>query len=251
LKTGSRVQDPSVRFSPIRDERAAETDTAIEPAVLHQRERQEFGGTIQWEAAFFGLLAAVGLCAMLVAMAIGAMVAVDVIGPHDSASDIVDQVSVGGGAILVAILALAAFTGGYVAARMARFDGWKQGLGIWILVALMAAAVGIAAWIAGGEVDPFKSISLPDNPIDEGPLGQGEVAAAVGVGLGLACLIGGGMLGERFHREVDRVALEPEPVEREVNFTSERDTAKVTAGPATPESAAEPAPETEEETAPA
>jgi hypothetical protein len=245
LKTASSAQDPGVRFSPIREERAAGTQTAIEPAVLHQRERQEFGGTIQWEAAFFGLLAAFGLCAMLGAMAIGAMVAIDAIGAHDSASDVVDQVSVGGGAILVTILAMGAFTGGYVAARMARFDGWKQGLGIWLLVALMVGAVGIAAWIAGGELDPFKSITLPANPIDEGPLSQGEVAVAVGVGLGLVCAIAGGMLGERFHREVDRIALKPEPVEGEVEGPSEREEE-------TPTVADEgTAPEREGETAPA
>jgi hypothetical protein len=217
----------------------------VDTAEIHLREREEFGGTIQWEAAFFGLLAAFGLCGMLVAMAIGAMVAVDVIGPHDSPADIVDQVSVGDGAILVAILALSAFTGGYVAARMARFDGWKQGLGIWVLVALMAAAVAIAAWIAGGDVDPSKSISLPDNPIDEGPLSEGWVAAAVGVGLGLICSIAGGMLGERFHREVDSVAFEHEPVKGEIEGPSEREEETATVADE------ETAPKREEETAPA
>jgi hypothetical protein len=184
------------------------TQTAIEPALLHRRERQEYGGTIQWEAAFFGLLASFGLAALLLAMVLGAMVAVDVIGSGDSAADIIDHVSVGGGSIVVAILALASFTAGYVAGRMARFDGWRQGLGIWLLCALMIAAVGVAAWISGGQLDPTKSISLPENPIDSGPLSNGWIAAAVAAVLGLACTIGGGILGERFHRQVDRVASE-------------------------------------------
>jgi hypothetical protein len=204
-----------VSLSPITEERTAETQTAIEPAVLHRRERQEFGGTIQWEAAFFGLLAGFGLAALLTAMTIGGLIAVDVIGGHDSAADIVDHLSVGGGAILLAILALATFTGGYVAGRMARFDGWRQGLGIWLLGALMVAAVGVAAWISGGQLDPTQSISLPENPIDQGPLSNGAVAAAVAAAIALLCSIAGGVLGERFHREVDRVASEPVPDEGE------------------------------------
>ena len=199
MTTGSITEDRTVRSR----------TTAIEPAVLHRRERQEFGGTIQWEAAFFGLLAGFGLAALLAAMVLGAMVAVDVIGSGDSARDIVDHVSVGGGAIPVGILALAAFTGGYVAGRMARFDGWRQGLGIWLLCALMIAAVGVAAWISGGQLDPIKSISLPENPIDGGPLSNGWIAAAVTAAAGLVSAIAGGILGERFHRQVDRVALDP------------------------------------------
>jgi len=36
-------------------------------------------------------------------------------------------VAAGGGVIAMAIVALAGLTGGYVAGRMARFAGWKQG----------------------------------------------------------------------------------------------------------------------------
>ena len=197
-------------IGPITEERTVRSrTTAIEPAVIHRRERQEFGGTIQWEAAFFGLLAGFGLAALLLAMVLGGLVAIGVIGSGDSAADVLDQLSVGGGAILSAILALAAFTGGYVAGRMARFDGWRQGLGIWLLCALMVAAVGVAAWISGGQLDPTNSISLPENPIDDGPLSNGWIAVAVAAVLGLACMVAGGVQGERFHREVDRVASEP------------------------------------------
>ena len=128
--------------------------------------------------------------------------------------------SLGGGEIVIAILAVGGFTGGYVAARMARFDGWRQGLGIWLLCVLMLAAVGLAAWIAGGEIDPAKSISLPTNPIDDGPLSNGAVATVVAAVLGLLCTIAGGILGERFHREVDRVALEPTPGEGQEETTA-------------------------------
>ena len=94
-----------------------------------RREREEFGGQIQWEAVFFGLLAAVGLAASLVGMVLGALIAAGVTSSHEDTAGLVEQMMAGGGAISVAILALSYLTGGYVAARMARFDGWRQGSG--------------------------------------------------------------------------------------------------------------------------
>jgi hypothetical protein len=193
-----------------------------------RRERQEFGGQIQWEAVFFGLLAAIGLGASLVAMALGGLVAAGVTSFHEEASSLVDHVMTAGGVIPVVILALSYLAGGYVAARMARFDGWRQGLGIWLLSLAVGLAVGVTAWIAGGELDPTKSITLPGNPIDQGPLGQsGWVILAVGVLVPLISATAGGMLGERFHRAVDRAgtdefeALEPEyPPEAETEVES-------------------------------
>lgn len=176
---------------------------------LRRQERREFGGRIQWEAVFFGLLAAIGLTASLVAMVLGGLVAAGVTSFHEDAATLVDHVMTGGGAIPIAIVALAYLAGGYVAARMARFDGPRQGLGLWLLSLLMALAVAITAWIAGGDIDPTKSIALPSNPIDEGPLSQsGWAILAVGVLVPLVFAIVGGVLGERFHRAVDRAGTD-------------------------------------------
>jgi hypothetical protein len=174
-----------------------------------RRERQEFGERIQWEAVVFGLLAAVGLAACLVAAVLGALIAIGVLSSHETATGLVDQMMAGGAAISLAILALSYLTGGYVAARMARFDGWRQGLGIWLLSLLVVFVVFITAWIAGGDLDPTKSISLPSNPVDEGPLHQGAaVIAPVLVILPLLAALVGGVLGDRFHRAVDRAGTE-------------------------------------------
>jgi hypothetical protein len=176
--------------------------------TLRRREREQFGGRIQWEAVFFGLLAGFGLGALLTAMVIGALVAAGVTDFSQDASSLADHLTAGGGAILIALVALSYLTGGYVAARMARFDGWRQGLGIWILSALMILAVAVAAWVGGGQLDPSKSISLPANPIDSGPLSHsGWIPAAVAVVVALVFSLLGGVLGERFHRAVDRAAL--------------------------------------------
>jgi hypothetical protein len=176
---------------------------------LRRQERREFGGRIQWEAVFFGLLAAIGLAACLVALVLGGLVAAGVTSFREDAATLVNRVMAGGGAIPVAILAVAYLGGGYVAARMARFDGWRQGLGLWLLSLLMVLAAAITAWIAGGELDPAKSISLPDNPIDTGPLSHsGWSNLGVGLLVPLVFAIVGGVLGERFHRSVDRVTDE-------------------------------------------
>ena len=171
---------------------------------VHRRERREFGGRIQWEAVFFGLLAAVGLMASLVAMVLGGMVAAGVTDFRETAATLVDHVMTAGGVIPIAIIALGFLTGGYVAARMARFDGVRQGLGVWLLSVCVGLAAAITAWIAGGDIDPTKSITLPSNPVDEGPLhSSGWIILAVGVLVPLIFALLGGVLGERFHRAVD------------------------------------------------
>jgi MFS family permease len=173
---------------------------------------------IQWETVFFGLLAAVGLAALLVAMLIGGLVAAGVTDFNQDASSLFHRLVIAGGAIAIAILAVSYLTGGYVAARMARFDGWRQGLGIWMLSVLLVLAAAVAGWIAGGELDPAKSISLPDNPIDSGPLSHSWWSiAAVAAIVPLVFALAGGVLGQRFHRAVDSLAEEDAETEADLD----------------------------------
>ncbi len=183
-------------------------------------------GRILWETAFFGLLSALGLAVLLVAMLLGALVAAGVSDFGETASTFFDHLSAGGGASAIAILTLSYLTGGYVAARMARFDGWRQGLGVWLLSALVVAAGVVTAWISGGTLDPTDSISLPGNPIDTGPLQNGWILFGVGVLLSLLAAIAGGLMGESYHRALDREQAEaeakPDEAEPEDGKTEER-----------------------------
>jgi hypothetical protein len=182
-------------------------------SALHRRERQAFGGSIQWEAAFFGWLATIGLAAMLAAMTVAGAVAIGTIEFSERAADQVEELSFAGGALLIVIVALSYAAGGYVAARMARFDGWRQGVGVWGLSVLMALAVVIAAWVAGGELNPLDSLELPTLPVGEGPLDNGAgIALAILAGVALISAVAGGLLGERFHRAVDEAGTEIAPV---------------------------------------
>lgn len=187
---------------------------ATGPSVLRRRARERVGRRIQWETAFFGLLAAVGLGAVLVAMLIGGLVAAGVTEFGQTAASLFHHLVIAGGAIALATIALSYLTGGYVAARMARFDGWRQGLGVWLLSVVLVLAFVIAAWISGGELDPSKSISLPGDPVDAGPLGAGRaVILAVLAVVPLVAAVAGGVLGERYHRAVDDAAFEPYELE--------------------------------------
>jgi hypothetical protein len=171
-------------------------------------------GRILWETAFFGLLAAFGLATLLVAMVLGALVAAGVTDFGVTAATFFDHLTRGGGAIAIGILGLSYLTGGYVAGRMARFDGWRQGLGVWLLSVLVVAAGLVTAWISGGSLDPTKSIAWPGSPIDAGPLQSGWLLAIVGVLLSLLASVGGGVLGERYHRAIDRERAETEERDR-------------------------------------
>jgi hypothetical protein len=166
----------------------------------------------EWETVFFGLLAAVGLSALLVAMLLGGLVAAGVTDFGDKTASVFDHLTTAGGGVIGGIIALSYLTGGYVAARMARFDGWRQGLGIWLLSLLIVAAVGLAGWIGGGTLDPTESISLPSNPIDTGPLSHsGWAIVAAVAAISLVAAVAGGILGERYHRAADDAVFEVDP----------------------------------------
>jgi hypothetical protein len=179
-------------------------------SALHRRERQAYGGAIQWEAAFFGWLAAIGLAAILVAMAVGAGVAVGLTELDDPAGDQAENLTLGGGAVLVLILALSYAAGGYVAGRMARFDGARQGLGVWVVALLMTGALALTAWIGGGDVNVLRNLDLPRIPVDEaGSVTSGGIIAIAAIAVAtLLAAVGGAVYGERFHRAVDEAGLE-------------------------------------------
>ena len=115
-----------------------------------------------------------------------------------------------GAITLLVVLLFAYYCGGYVAGRMARFNGLRQGFAVWlwgIVIALIIA--GIAA-IAGAQYDIFAQLNLPRLPVNEG---QVTAVGAIAIGAAvLAALIGallGGLAGMRFHRNVDKAGLEP------------------------------------------
>jgi hypothetical protein len=109
----------------------------------------------------------------------------------------------------VVVLFVSYFCGGYVAGRMARFDGAKQGLAVWLWAVAIAIVVAIIAAIAGSQYNILGSLnSFPRIPVSEGNLTAGSIVTAIVAALiSLAGAVLGGTAGMRFHRKVDRAGL--------------------------------------------
>src|SRR3954451_3009278 len=192
----------------VDDERRTIPAVAPEDPVVPMRARQRdrFGG-IRWGSAFFGLLSAIGLAAILLGIAAAAGVALGLSEINDVRTGNADTIGLGGAILLLAILALSWYCGGYVAGRMARFDGLRQGIGVWVWTLVIAGALAIAAVIGGTEDNVLQQLNLPNVAVGDQSLttaGWLRLAAAVVVTLIFAVL--GGKAGDLFHRRVDRFA---------------------------------------------
>jgi hypothetical protein len=175
-------------------------------ATMRSRQRERFGG-IQWGSAFFGWLSAIGLAALLSGILVGAGVALGLSTSDAQNADSAETIGLGGGIALLVVLAIAWFCGGYVAGRMARFDGARQGIGVWAWTIIGAIIVAGLAAIGGSEYDVFERLNLPRIAIGDSTLtGGGAITGLAAILVTLLAAIVGGKFGERFHKRVDRVA---------------------------------------------
>ena len=109
---------------------------------------------------------------------------------------------------LLVVIFVAYVAGGYVAGRMARFNGAKQGLGVWLWALIIAVVVAVLGLIAGAQFDVLANLNgFPRLPVNEGDLTvAGIITALLLLGVSLLGAVLGGLAGMRFHRKVDRVA---------------------------------------------
>jgi hypothetical protein len=181
----------------------------VHDAVDRQHDR--FGG-IKWGAAFFGWLSANGLAVILVALLSAAGVAVGLtqgVPSTDEAVQQADTIGIAGIIALLVVLFLAYLAGGYVAGRMARFDGVKQGIAVWVIGLLVVISLAVLGLVLGSQYNVLQSLNLPRIPIGEGTATTAGIVALVAVlVVTLVGAILGGRLGERYHRKIDRVGLD-------------------------------------------
>lgn len=176
--------------------------------AVRARQREEFGG-INWGASFFGWLVAVGVGALLVGLLAAAGAAVGLTTLSESeATGSAEEIGIGGAIALLAALAIAYVCGGYVAGRMSRFDGARQGMGAWAIGLAVTIVLAVAGIVLGEEYNVLEQLNLPALPVGESELlGGGAIAlAAVVLGTLLAAIVGG-KAGERYHRKVDRAGF--------------------------------------------
>ena len=176
--------------------------------AVHDRQRDEYGG-FNIGAAFFGWLVAIGMAALLTALlsAAGAAIGLTSLSASEARTG-ADAISIVGGILFVLVLALAYFCGGYVAGRMSRFDGARQGVGVWLFGLVVTILLAVLGAVAGSEYNVLQQLNLPRIPIDEGSLATGGAIALAAVLV--ATLVGallGGKAGERYHRKVDTAAV--------------------------------------------
>ena len=185
------------------------TRGAVHDAVDRQHDR--FGG-IKWGAAFFGWLSANGLAVLLTALVSAAGVAIGLtqgVPSTQEAAQQADTIGIVGGIALLVILFLAYLAGGYVAGRMARFDGARQGVAVWVIGLLVVLVLAVLGTVLGAQYNVLQQLNLPRIPVGEGTATTAGIVALVAVLL--VTLLGavlGGKLGERYHRKIDRVGLD-------------------------------------------
>jgi hypothetical protein len=192
---------------PLTRGNGAATATALETA--RARQRDEFGG-MNWGASFFGWLVAVGVATLLTSLlvAAGAAVGLTVTEAENQATTNTEEIGLGGGIALVIVLMIAYYAGGYVAGRMSRFDGGRQGLGTWLIGLIVTVGLALAAVILGDEYNLLEQLNLPSVPVGDQTLATGGIIALAAIALGsLLAAMFGGKVGERYHKRVDRVGF--------------------------------------------
>lgn len=180
-----------------------EEDRDVQPTRERVVTRSRGGGT------FYGWLVAIGLTALLTAIAGAIAAAVDYAVTFDwssakSDTDTAGTIGIVSGAILLLILAIAYYHGGYVAGRLAGYAGTLHGFGVWLIGVVVTALVAGLAALAGSQYDVLDRMDLPSVPIGDQTLTTGGlVAAAAALVVTLIAAMAGGRSGQRHDRGID------------------------------------------------
>lgn len=221
LRTGDDARDERLyeRDRRYEDDRVAgEGRYAVDDPEYHD-DRLDAGaarfGGVKFGSAFFGWLAAMGLAVLLIAIVAAAGTAVGLETGTDAgeavsrATDQPETVGMVGAIAIAVILFVSYYAGGFVAGRMARFDGAKQGFAVWLWAIIVAIVVAVVGAVAGSKYDILGNLnSFPRIPVNTDNLtSTGVVALVVALVIALVGAVLGGLAGMRFHRRVDRAVI--------------------------------------------
>ncbi|WP_375423908.1 hypothetical protein [uncultured Friedmanniella sp.] len=177
---------------------------------LVARQKEQFGG-MKFGCSFFGWLTATGTAVLLTGLLAAVATAFGMKGIFNTATDAQNLRTVGlvSGIVLLIVVLIAYVAGGYVAARMARFSGLKQGLGVWLWAVIFAVVLGVIGFFAGNTSALMSRVSGLRLPVSTGTLTGGTIVTVVAIAL--IALVGamlGGLAGMRYHRRVDRAGFD-------------------------------------------
>lgn len=191
----SKVSKGTLRGQPV-DEHIRIDDEGNAVRVIDTRHR--YGG-FDAGASIAGGLAALGVTVLLG----GILGGVGTIGYQMDLQRGTDELSAAGLAGGLVTLLVAFLIGGWVAGRIGRYDGGRNGLmtAVWfILVAAALAALG--GWL-GDRYNAFQDLQVPqwfsENATTTTAIITGAVAAAVMLAAGFL----GGIVGARYHQRAD------------------------------------------------
>ncbi len=187
------------------------------PVPMHARPEDRYGG-VKVGSAFFGWLTATGTTALVTALvsAVGGALGLAMTRDAGQAAreaaqnpQTVETVGLLGAIVLLVILFVAYYCGGYVAGRMARFNGIKQGVAVWVWGLVIALVITLLGAIVGSQFDPLATVNgLPQLPVTVNISTTGGIITALAAAaVSLLGAILGGLAGMRFHRNVDRAGF--------------------------------------------
>jgi len=176
------------------------------------RQKEQFGG-MKFGCSFFGWLTATGTAVLLSALlaAVGTALGYNgAFGTQPADNQNIRTLGLVSGIVLLVVVLVAYIAGGYVAARMARFSGLKQGLGVWLWAIIFTIVLAVIGLVAGNSLNLLsRANGLPQLPVDQGTLTSGGIITLVAVALiSLVGALLGGLAGMRYHRKVDRAGFE-------------------------------------------
>jgi hypothetical protein len=170
-----------------------------------ETERAAYRG-FKFGAAYFGWLITLSTLVLLTAVIVGAGAGIAYLLDYTRA-DAENQAGAAAitlATVLVLVVSLAFYTGGYVAGRLARFDGARQGFGVWmfcLLLGLVAAGTGA---LLDNQYDLVDQVSRPDVQLtNDALLTGGLITAAALLMLPLLAALLGGKTGQRYHDKID------------------------------------------------
>jgi hypothetical protein len=209
-RRAAREEGPETRT--IRTPGTSEEDAI--PYTREERLRDVYGG-VDWLASFIGCVFALVCCSVLLLLFSGL-----VLGPIGFTLDLqgqeIDAAAITGFVVVGLSLFLAYLIGGYVAGRLVRFDGGRNGAAtvIWsvllgvIFVFFGAVLLGsfLPDTLFGGVQGFLQDTALPSIG---GLIQAGVVGAGIALGALVLMLLGGflgGRLGMRYHTRIDQTS---------------------------------------------